>query len=90
MFLVDDIEQPEFPDPVTPGAGGVSLQFLDVVSPKWLFSNLGVDVVIQLLPKEGGISGRQFLELLEKLLSLEYEEIRQSDLALLLHRVIRV
>ena len=34
LFLVDDIEQPELADAVSPSVRGVPVEFLDIVTPK--------------------------------------------------------
>ena len=55
------------------------MQFLDIVSPEWLYFQLGIDIIIKLFLEESRIMGREFLELFQGLVGFEYAEIRQSD-----------
>jgi hypothetical protein len=43
IFLIHDIEEPEFADSVSPCVRGVPLKLLDVVSPEWFCLELGID-----------------------------------------------
>jgi len=85
IFRVDDVENPEFADSVSPCIGRISFELLDIVTPGRLFFNLGVDISIKLPSQKVGIRRRKLLDPLCELFGLEYSEIRQIDLAWLLH-----
>ena len=89
FLRVDNIEQSELADSISPSIGRVALKLFDVGAPEWFCCDLWIDIGIELLAKETRITGRQLLELFRKLVGFENAKIRQNNLVPLLHRECR-
>ena len=89
VFLINNIEEPEFADTVSPSIGIVPLEFLDVISPKGLLLDLGVNKRIEFLSQETSVARRQLLDRFRELGGFENTEIRQNGLVSLSHHEVR-
>jgi len=57
VFLINNVEEPELTDAVSPCIGIISLKLLDVISPERLFLNLWIHKRVEFFSQETGIWG---------------------------------